>query len=683
MEPVRYINTLKNGRIPIFDVSLSPETVKRIITNDKQFLLFQDIDPAIKEKIGEYIMATYWWNGTDGVDHTNQESPRIDTIMIKDAVYLSGYIDIPRISSKRIILQRIGKSSELPILYLRPPPPHQAYVIGGHGEEKDGYFIVPKGSIIVAKVQSGELADLLDYNKYLRNLSRMNKDVLCNPLENINQIIDAFGSVAIFEPGDRCPNFYYNLLMCHNSIKACSPSKSGIIPVDEIITHPERYSDHSHMPYENKKTIEDKKDFLTQLYNASVWPVQQSIRQLLDQQPSESTMEQLITLIDKTYRIYQSVLSTSNPGVYYMFVCRSRDFSTNAIYSMENSKIKSNINTIKGYPKSVEKLFHNRIHNTQFRKSHLQNYYKNKTYKYKKSSSIKYDIMEEKNRLKNNSIELKRLYNLIEHIDPQTQQTNRVSMINNLTKQIKKREEIMRSRIRNLSSLREFNTELKKDIGLLQSIESSTLQPSTISKSVQSEYFSGKNLKNDTEPLEESEYFSGKNLKNDPEQLEESEYFSGQRLMNKPTQTMYTKHHFAKNIENINNGINNETVKNKLVKEKANKYEQQVEERIRQYEASPEFQSRSTSHYFPNPSASVLRPSLSRKAVVKQGRYRPSPTEQHQREMRQANIEENALREKAYQNAMMASKKREEQAGGKRRTRKYKKRSKPTRRHST
>jgi hypothetical protein len=44
---------------------------------------------------------------------------------------------------------------------------------------------------------------------------------------------------------------------------------------------------------------------------------------------------------------------------------------------------------------------------------------------------------------------------------------------------------------------------------------------------------------------------------------------------------------------------------------------------------------------------------------------------------------ENALREKAYQNAMMASKKREEQAGGKRRTRKYKKRSKPTRRHST
>ena len=128
-------------------------------------------------------------------------------------------------------------------------------------------------------------------------------------------------------------------------------------------------------------------------------------------------------------------------------------------------------------------------------------------------------------------------------------------------------------------------------------------------------------------------------------------------------------------------------MKNKLVKEKANKYEQQVEERIRQYEESPEFQSRSTSQYFPNPNATVLRPMLSRKAVVKQGRYRPTPTENHQREMLQANIEENALRKKAYQNAMASSKKRnkiEEERqnveGGKRRTRK---RSKPTRRHST
>ena len=578
---------IKNiGEVPIFDIT--KDGAELIVSNDKNLAVFRILDSE------DHAM----YNNSESsvecmVTFYNESTPLHVPIY---SSYLMKGIDILQINKKRVVYQGYNHPNEP--LYLRPPPPKDAYVIGGHGEEKDGYFIVPRDSIIVAKVQSGQFATLLDYNRYLQNLSRMNKDVLCNPLENINQIIDAFGSVAIFEPGDHCPNFYYSLLMCHRSIKACNPSESGIIPVDEIITHPERYADESHMSYENKKTIEDKKDFLMQLYHASVWPMQHIIRQILDQQPSDSTMEQLITLIDNTYRVYQSDLSKSNPGVYYMFVCRYRYALTN---SMENFKIKSNANTILGSPESLKKLFYNRIHNTQFRKGHLQNYYTSKTYKNKKSSSIQHNIMEEKNKLHNNSIKLKQLY------------TDMAPNNNKTLSQIRMLEKSMKTRIKYISSLRK-------------------LKENNIKKEEPSNYWTSKE--------EPSNYWTSKE--------EPSNYFTG-----------------------MEQRINNDASEN----------------RIRLYEASPEFQSRSTSHYFPNPNATVLRPMLSRKAVVKQGRYRPSPTEQHQREMLHANIEENALREKAHQNAIKAShrrhmmeKERQKVEGGKRRTRK---RSKPTRRHST
>jgi hypothetical protein len=301
--------------------------------------------------------------------------------------------------------------------------------------------------------------------------------------------------------------------------------------------------------------------------------MKQAIREILDQQPSDSTMEQLITLINSIYSIDQSVLSTSNPGVYYMFSCRYRYALTNAIYSRENFKIKSNVNTVVRSPEPVKKLFYNRIYNTQFRKGHLQNYYTSKTYKNKKSSSIQPNIMEEKNKLQDNSIKLKQLY------------TTMAPNNNKTLNQIKMLEKSMKTRIKYITSLRKLGENNKKE--------------------------------------EPSNYWGGieKLSNNVPSEEEPSNNFKG-----------------------IEQQFNNDASEN----------------RIRQYEASPEFQSRSVSHYFPNPNTTVLRPMLSRKAVVKQGRYRPSPTEQHQSEMRNAKIEENALRETAYQHAMAASTRRNE-----------------------
>ena len=92
-----------------------------------------------------------------------------------------------------------------------------AYLIGGHGIEDEPPFIVPKGCVIVVPTQMGRSTTGPEVQKNINALCSLSSHVTINPLNNIKEIIRAFGSVAIFKEGDTCPGFMYILLGCSAS----------------------------------------------------------------------------------------------------------------------------------------------------------------------------------------------------------------------------------------------------------------------------------------------------------------------------------------------------------------------------------------------------------------------------------------------------------------------------------
>ena len=103
--------------------------------------------------------------------------------------------------------------------------PSKAYFIGGHGSEGGlttenrgnkkikhlDSFIVPKNCVIVSKAHPGEARLGQAMNTNLRNLCFLDEDILKDPIQYSNEIINAVGSVKIFKEGDVCPNYSYTL----------------------------------------------------------------------------------------------------------------------------------------------------------------------------------------------------------------------------------------------------------------------------------------------------------------------------------------------------------------------------------------------------------------------------------------------------------------------------------------
>jgi hypothetical protein len=91
--------------------------------------------------------------------------------------------------------------------------PTNAYAILAHGGEGHDTFTVPDNCIIVVKSKPGMLEPQQLYEKNLAPLITSTKEtveIYKNPLNHIPKIIEDFGSVAIFKPGDKCPNFIYD-----------------------------------------------------------------------------------------------------------------------------------------------------------------------------------------------------------------------------------------------------------------------------------------------------------------------------------------------------------------------------------------------------------------------------------------------------------------------------------------
>ena len=207
----------------------------------------------------------------------------------------------------------------------------KAYIIGGHGEEGHGTFIVPRGCIIVVKAYSG--SELYAYNPSQIGLYSLTPDILKDPITHYDKLHHSVGSIAIFREGDECPNFSYTLLNCYainTRWVSCNSVGSGIMDVDLI------YADKKHIEEitsslndrrkENRAKYEEAYqnppsiyEYISQFYKYSVYPDSWSVSNL---SMLKRNLPDALSVINKAYTITQEQLCSSYPGIYYNFVCR-------------------------------------------------------------------------------------------------------------------------------------------------------------------------------------------------------------------------------------------------------------------------------------------------------------------------------------------------------------------------
>ena len=123
------------------------------------------------------------------------------------------------------------------------------YIPLGHGSEdvtrpRD---VVPEGcSVTVIETPGGlhywtssnteEIFEYTQITNFLRDHADR-KGIFSNPKENAKEIIDIFGSVAIFGPGEKYPNIEYDLLLAWDTILEFTDIRySGLIPFDTFLS---------------------------------------------------------------------------------------------------------------------------------------------------------------------------------------------------------------------------------------------------------------------------------------------------------------------------------------------------------------------------------------------------------------------------------------------------------------
>jgi hypothetical protein len=126
-------------------------------------------------------------------------------------------------------------------------PGKNALVVLGHGGEafiiknKNGsenleQVTVPEGSLVVIKTHSGDITTTdISVPNYTDALTKENEKYILDPIKYKTEITKLFGSVAIYKPGDKCPNIYHSYLASHDATtgftRGVSIEQSGIITV--------------------------------------------------------------------------------------------------------------------------------------------------------------------------------------------------------------------------------------------------------------------------------------------------------------------------------------------------------------------------------------------------------------------------------------------------------------------
>ena len=197
----------------------------------------------------------------------------------------------------------------------------KVYTIGGHGDNGTKRFIVPKGCTIVVREHTGNPA--YDFTKDINKLCKFDTDTLTNPVKNSDALHTAYGSVAIYPAGSKCPNFNYYILGCYKyeDGNRCPKFRSGVIDVRKAKHANECLSDTGTF---NPNGLE-LDEYLAENYKYSAWPTGDeafSIIRRLRSLFNHETDNQFMNKLESLFTITQEDLCHLLPGVYYNFVCR-------------------------------------------------------------------------------------------------------------------------------------------------------------------------------------------------------------------------------------------------------------------------------------------------------------------------------------------------------------------------
>ena len=208
----------------------------------------------------------------------------------------------------------------------------KAYLIGGHGSEGRGTFIVPPGCIIVVKAKTGYATATYDRDKGFLKLS---PEILKDPIANYPLLHKAFGSVAIYKPGDRCPNYSYTLVSYtkngYKKVTGLYSFGSGLIDMDRMIADKNylqtrnQWKNLSNYETLSKQIDSNKtKTYFEKMYQHSVYPTSNEVRNVITQLEERgiTTADDIVNTLSNEYHITQEGLCSMFKGVYYNFVCR-------------------------------------------------------------------------------------------------------------------------------------------------------------------------------------------------------------------------------------------------------------------------------------------------------------------------------------------------------------------------
>jgi hypothetical protein len=237
----------------------------------------------------------------------------------------------------------------------------KAYILGGHGDERgDETFIVPPGCIIVVKTYAGSTTKA--YSFLEKGLCSLTPTILKNPIVHYDELERVLGPLAIYQPGDTCPHFHYNLLQCYQMSnvywKGCNSFGSGVMDVDRMYEDNELLQCTRKMESYNRR-LQNENEFgkldqsrmvdhdsvydsiypyFSKLYQHSVFPNPQDIEIIIHNaiDDGSNNLDTMLEYIGDEVSTTQEELCSLFPGVYYHVICRATPAGMNLFHSSVN-----------------------------------------------------------------------------------------------------------------------------------------------------------------------------------------------------------------------------------------------------------------------------------------------------------------------------------------------------------
>lgn len=241
----------------------------------------------------------------------------------------------------------------------------KAYIIGGHGsEEGNETFIVPPGCIIVVKTTTG--CTTKAYSFLEKGLCSLTPTILKDPISHYNELEHVLGSLAIYRPGDVCPQFHYSLLQCYQMSNVywsdCNLFGSGVMDIDKMYADKELIQCTRNMESYNRE-LKSKHEFskvakygefdhesvydsiypyFPKLYQHSVFPSPQDVEIILHNAIDDGVnkLYNILEYIRDDVSITQEELCGLFPGVYYHVICRATPTGMSLFQSSVNEEYK-------------------------------------------------------------------------------------------------------------------------------------------------------------------------------------------------------------------------------------------------------------------------------------------------------------------------------------------------------